>query len=75
MATKKTQAEQTTKAAAQTKTETKYSLTALGRTPRKLFGVSPTVFAGATSTLDPKGKYSISEVKEIISTWLKKEAN
>ncbi|MCD8011946.1 MAG: hypothetical protein LUG99_01975 [Lachnospiraceae bacterium] len=58
---------------AKTKTEKTFTLTALQKHCRELFGVPTVVFAGATAGLDTDKKYTVSEVKDIITTWCKKE--
>ena len=54
-----------------TQTENKFPLEKLSKDCFKLFGVDPCVFAGATHGL--KGEFTVSEIKSIINTWLKKE--
>lgn len=51
-----------------------YKLEKLRKSCGKLFGVSSATFAGATSKLDPKGEYTVDDIKNTITTWLKKEA-
>jgi len=51
--------------------ENKFPLEKLGKDCVKLFGADPCVFAGATHGLT--GEFTISEIKGIINTWLKKE--
>ncbi len=52
----------------------KYKLEKLRQSCGKLFGVSSATFAGATSKLDPKAEYTVDDIKNTITTWLKKEA-
>ena len=52
--------------------ETKFTLEKLRENCGTLFGVSDCVFAGATANLT--GEYSVSEIKNTIAVWLKKEA-
>ena len=52
--------------------ETKYAKEELRKACVKLFGVTSSTFAGATTEL-PDGDYTVSEVKEHIKTWLEKE--
>lgn len=52
--------------------ETKYAKEELCKACVKLFGVTSSTFAGATTDL-PDGDYTVSEVKEHIKTWLEKE--
>lgn len=82
MATKKTTAEtatteatetSTATASTKTKAEKTFTLTALQKHCHELFGVPTVVFAGATAGLDTDKKYTVSEVKDIITTWCKKE--
>lgn len=51
---------------------TKFSVEKLRENCRKLFGISAIVFDGAA--LNSKGEYTVQEMKDIISKWLKKEA-
>ena len=51
----------------------KFRLSVLKENAYRLFGVSTSTFAGATFDLDPKGEYTVAEVKKIIADWLKKE--
>lgn len=53
--------------------EQKYSLESLRENCSELFGVSKAYFDGAVYGLDIQ-EYSISEMKEIIDKWGKKEA-
>ncbi|MCD7805689.1 MAG: hypothetical protein LUH03_11220 [Oscillospiraceae bacterium] len=75
MATKKTTATETSEVTetAEVKTEKTFTVTALGKHCRELFGVPSVVFAGATAGIDTAKKYTVSEMKEIITTWCKKE--
>lgn len=50
----------------------KFSVGKLRENCQKLFGVSLSTFDGAASGL--KGEYTVVEMKNIISSWLKKEA-
>lgn len=54
-------------------TESKFKLFKLRENCVQLFGVSDSTFAGASCGLE-KDEYTISEMKNIINTWLKKEA-
>ncbi len=56
-----------------TESEKKYPLERLRAHSHELFGVPSSTFAGAISNV-PDGIYSISEIKEIIENWKKKEA-
>ena len=53
--------------------ESKFKLFKLRENCVQLFGVSDSTFAGASCGL-AKDEYTISEMKNIINTWLKKEA-
>ncbi|MCC8136258.1 MAG: hypothetical protein LUG91_00725 [Ruminococcus sp.] len=78
MAAKKTAAESENTASAEVSTknvgsaEKTYSLTALKKHCRKLFGISTAAFAGAVSGIEDK-PYTVSEMKSIIEKWCKKE--
>lgn len=50
----------------------KFSVEKLRENCQKLFGISRSTFDGAVSGL--KGEYTVSEMKENISKWMKKEA-
>lgn len=50
----------------------KFPVEKLGENCQKLFGISRSTFDGAVSGL--KGEYTVQEIKEIISKWMKKEA-
>lgn len=50
----------------------KFSVEKLRENCQKLFGISLSAFDGAASGL--KDEYTVMEMKEIISKWLKKEA-
>ncbi len=50
----------------------KFSVEKLGENCQKLFGISKSTFDGAASGL--KNEYTVQEMKDIISKWLKKEA-
>lgn len=64
----------TTAAKSQTQnTEPKFKLFKLRENCAQLFGVSDSTFAGASDGLK-NDEYTISEMKNIINTWLKKEA-
>lgn len=54
------------------KSETKFPLGVLKQDCVKLFKVSSSTFAGATTQL-PDGDYTIEEVRTVIDKWLKKE--
>ena len=54
-----------------TVTETKFTLEKLAENCLQLFNVDSCVFAGATAGLS--GEFTVSEVKNIIASWLKKE--
>ncbi len=49
----------------------KFTVEKLGESCQKLFGISRSTFDGATSGL--KGEYTVQEMKENISKWMKKE--
>ncbi len=53
------------------KEEPKFTIEELKDRSFSLFGVSSSTYVGATSGL--KGKYTVRELKSIISGWLKKE--
>lgn len=75
MATKKTVAVKTdtTNDGVEAKTEKVFALDVLQKHCRALFGVPTVVFAGATAQLDADKKYSVSKIKEVITTWCGKE--
>lgn len=50
----------------------KFSIEKLRENCQKLFGISRSTFDGAASGL--KNEYTVSEMKDIISKWMKKEA-
>lgn len=50
----------------------KFTIEKLRENCQKLFGISLSTFDGAASGL--KDEYTVMEMKEIISKWLKKEA-
>lgn len=50
----------------------KFPVEKLGENCQKLFGISRSTFDGAVSGL--KGEYTVQEMKENISKWMKKEA-
>ena len=50
----------------------KFTIPQLQRYAFELFGVPTSTFVGATTGLD--GEYTVSEVKQIIEDWKKKEA-
>ena len=52
-------------------TESKFSLEKLRENCVQLFGVSDCTFAGASAGL--KGEFTISDMKNKIAVWLKKE--
>jgi len=52
--------------------ERKFPLKVLRENSIELFGVTSSTFAGATSQQKDQ-EYTISEIKKIIETWLKKE--
>lgn len=52
--------------------ERTYKLSTLQKYSRKLFGVSTSTFAGATSHIEDK-PYTVNEIKSIIEAWCKKE--
>lgn len=54
-------------------TEPKFSIASLGAHCRELFGCSSVAFAGAT--LGMEGEYTVSEMRERIEAWSKKEAH
>lgn len=54
-------------------TEQAFSIDALQKHCRELFGVPTVVFAGATAGIDAEKKYTVSEMKEIITKWCSKE--
>lgn len=54
-------------------TESKFTLEKLRENCGTLFGVDESTFVGATYALKGE-KYSISEIKETINKWKKKEA-
>lgn len=56
-----------------TESEPKFKLKKLQENCRKLFGISESIFIGATTGL-AEGEYSVSEIKTIIEKWYKKEA-
>lgn len=58
-------------AAGQKKPEQKYELAKLQENCKKLFDVSTAVFVGAANGLT--GKYTVSEMNEIIRKWKKEE--
>ena len=53
-------------------TAAKFTLPKLRENCYKLFGDDDSTFAGATHGLN--GEYTVSEIKNVINTWLKKEA-
>ena len=65
---------ETAVATMETQEEKKFPLERLAVCSLKLFGVPSSTFAGATASLDPDGKYSKSEVAEVIAQWKEKEA-
>lgn len=69
--TKKIAEKETAEAPA--KNEPKFRLDKLQNNCRKLFGVTESVFIGASAGLS-KAEYSISEMKSIIKKWCEKEA-
>lgn len=64
--------EQAVTAPATKKAETKFPLEVLKNDCVKLYKVTSSTFAGATSSL-PDGEYTIEEVRTVIDKWLKKE--
>ena len=50
----------------------KFTLDKLRENSDKLFGISKSTFIGATYSLE--GEFTVSEMKNIISNWKKKEA-
>lgn len=50
----------------------KFSIEKLRENSKKLFGIPQSTFDGAASGLN--GEYTVQEMKDIISKWLKKEA-
>lgn len=76
MATKKTTATVETEAVseqAEVKAEKAFALGVLQKHCRALFGVPIVVFVGATAELDAGKKYTVSEIKNIITKWCSKE--
>ena len=55
---------------ATTSKEAKFPLSRLAENSQELFGVSSTVFAGATHKLAADKSYSVSDVKAKIEKWL-----
>lgn len=66
-------AKATTETAATEQAVNKFALSKLRANCLKIFGVTSTVFAGATADL-PDGEYTKQEIKTAIEKWLKKEA-
>lgn len=54
--------------------EPKFKLEKLRVNYQQLFGVSETIFIGATAGLAGDKEYSVSEIKASIERWKKKEA-
>lgn len=70
-------AQEATKAEAKTTAKTAertFTLDALQKHCKELFGVTSSTFAGATNGMSADKKYTVEEVKKTIDEWGKKEA-